>query len=253
MRGTSAPADIATPQRVEAEVQPAGRVISWEPVLGASRYHVLRLGIKKLAVPAWPIPMVSSAAGGSPRLAAPPGDVLEVGPREAFSGAPRAADTPTIDVAIPEPFNAVPIASPTTTSYVDVTPLTDPYLAYQYMIVAETFSGQMSARSNVAQAPSPTPPMTLRSFDAFVDGLELRGVLRPSSPPRQFVDQLTTLVQADDIDGAIERTLAFRKQLVGLFPGFPLLTEDMGIMTGKLLRRLSLAQSGAISLSTIIR
>jgi hypothetical protein len=253
MRGIPAQPEIAAPQRVEAEVGPAGRVISWEPVQGASRYHVLRLGLKKIEVPNWPFPMVSRPSGsGLPILNAPITEGIQAGILEILRGVTQSLLTSTIEVTIPEPLNETPIASPTTTSYVDATALNDPYAAYQYMVVAESATGKTSALSNVAQAPSPTPPMTLKVLDTFVDGLEARGVVGQNSPARQFVNETTALLP-NNVDGAIARTQAFRQQLGGLFPSAPTVKEDLEIMSAKLLRRLSLAKEGKLSPASVLQ
>lgn len=257
MRGITpeTPPEVGAPQRLEVERNDSNNVLSWLPVTGATKYYVLRVQLQEVTMPNWPFPIVSPTSGQASRTntsAAGLGVVLQDVPAVDRVREITAAAS-TIQVVIPAPFDRTPLASTGTTSYVDTNiSQIAPYVGFHYLVVAELAAGTRSAPSNVAQAPSTTPPITLAALDRLVDGLEARGVIPAGSELRLFVDETLAKVQASDLSGAILRTQQFRGRLLGgLLLSYPLLTEDLEIMSAKLLRRLSLAKDGLISASSL--
>jgi hypothetical protein len=251
-------AGIAAPERLEVEPGGGGNVVSWLPVQGATRYHVLRARLRNVTISSFPFPPPASVQRASrPSAVARNRVEREAIPLEGYAGPQAAVGNPLCDllgfcgpipVTIPETFAPTPVASTTSTFAVDTaTSLSAPYVGFHYVVVAEDSGGAFSAASNVAQAPSATPPLTLTLLDAYVAG-------RTAVPQelRAFIDTTRSKLQANDLDGAIADTQAFRQQhlngqLVDL-----LLTEDLEVLTLKLLRRLYLAKGNLISASSIL-
>jgi len=262
VQGVPSAAAIGAPQRLEVERKDATTtVLSWLPVNGATKYHVLRLKLREIDMPSFPYPICSPSS-----CPAAPARPLEIGPsggtltniteevastlREAVRGA--ASATTIIKVVVPsETFGATPIGSPTAPVYVDNTAsLAAPYVGFQYVVVAVNANGNISAASNVANTPSETPPMTATVLDAYTHGLEARNVQGAASL-RTFVTNVTSKVDGGDIQGAIDLTNQFRQQLGGLFPGRWWNAEDLALMTEKLVRRLYLARANVIPPSSV--
>jgi hypothetical protein len=203
------PAPLAPPHRLEGESQGGGSVLSWEPSPQAVQFQILRathLPNRELGVRELP------------------GEAWVAGPY-------------------------TPIGTTTEPFYRDST-VVDGH-RYTYYVQARGKRGQISEPSNVVMAPSFAPAVTFDQVRATVRDLARRGKIKSARTQAQFSKYLAAARSAAERGQwgrarssleALHRKIkqAPRRQLD------PLAAEDLEMMVARLLRRVTLAQSGVI-------
>jgi hypothetical protein len=217
-RGLDGPTTrVAAPSRLDLEMSHNQPVLTWDPVLGATSYHVLR-------APFATVTLSPSAIqpGGTFRF---PDKFVEITPVGGIS------DTVFVDG---------PILS------------TNP--TYEYYVTALDGGGESSDPSNLALAPNILPPTTFTSLIEYASLQQIRGLFLSPALASSSIQTIQT-AQAAAGNGQVDVALDALQGLdTEVLNGSVMLNpdlDDFDILLAKLERRLKLANNLLVDLESL--
>jgi hypothetical protein len=254
------------PVQLQIELNHNQPVLTWAPVLGEVRYHVLRAPINTVALPTQPPPPGGSGnpygdTSVSLGLGQPlsdsfaptaegsaPGSFDSNG-KPAASANPYAAGSGGLSYTFPGNF--VDVGSTNDTVFVDQ-PLTS--TVYAYMVATTDLQGQTSNTSNMVQAPSITPTMTYSSAQSSVQLLNQRNLFVSAAAYNQTVQALQTSqsqASSGDYAGSEDTLKGLVQQIVAgnVVPAPD--STDLTIIVQRMALRVKLANSGFVDPSSL--
>jgi hypothetical protein len=259
------PSRTAAPNELDVEISHGQPLLSWQPVLGAVRYHVLRAPLRTILLSNQPPPNGNGGGGGNP-----------YGDTTVNLGVGQAATdfvAPTADGAAPGLFthpgasgpNAVgpqpgeyiypgnfqEIGSTNDTVFVDQ-PITT--TSYVYMVTTTDLQGLQSDTSNMVQAPPLFPTATFTFAVGYAQNLNGRGLFVSSSAYQQTITAFqtaATLVKSNDYADAIDTLRTLQNQVVAGNAVTAPDSTDLAIIINRLERRVKLANSGFVDPTTL--
>lgn len=223
---------LQPPSQVGVEIIGDGTVVSWEPVVGATQYHVFRSETKTI-----------------PLLISPTVESLIEAPNMAELSS-KNIETSLVPQQVQAliPLRALEIGTTTDFYFVDGT--AESGTRYIYHIEASDGSGRRSDKSNIAAASALAPAVTFNSLTASLAEIRKRGYLTPSAES-EIAGALATaqaLSEDGDYAGAALTLANLREHLEGetqiLMTSWK--AEDLARVLAKLERRIHLVQVGIV-------
>jgi hypothetical protein len=146
---------------------------------------------------------------------------------------------------LPGPYAEAAVT--TSTFFVDL-PL-GPDSRFLYQVIAEDGVGKRSAPSNLVFVPLVSPPVNFGSLLASVDLMTQKGLFTSpaaASATRQAIVQAQAIASSGDLAGAVLQLLAVQRGILGGTVVLAPYASDLEIQVDKLIRRLTVAQSGLL-------
>lgn len=227
-------ASLAAPGRLEAETQNGATVLSWDVPPGAAQVRVFRQDYQSNQV---------LHISRLPSLPSLPNDPRLQRIESLVGNVPLAPDAWV-------PTSAVPLGTTSQWYFQDSAVLAS--ARYAYYVQADDGRGGLSAPSNLVIVPSLTSPVTFDQVTSTIQGLASRGRITAggAAPLLQDVSNAQGSVSTGDYAGALTALQDLRNRVVQNQSGFinPLDANDLEILVSQLMRRVSLAQAGVLSL-----